>query len=314
MTNGQAEPLSRDELLAKYPYLDQQGRKMVVGSDLDALLSATYLQETLDWDVVGFYTGFESIYYTDREAIGEAVWVDLDINRPDARSVGHHILRTRPDEDLHGLENSLNPNEERGVSTRNFTSKYPLGTIHLLLWLHEETSFSPLQRAFLLSADSTWVNAQRYTDNVTEWVENCLPLDWLTDAIEAAQTEEFERRIQNEVFPRIEAAGFSHGGSSGRSQSTHLGLNGWQCSFTDPRAEKVRNLVELLGDVMDWRPLDVPADMRVERGTRNSTNYEDVRSEHGGLDSFLQANDVFSYAIPSTYRGVSINYTTDIDL
>lgn len=286
---------------------------MVVGGDLDALLSATFLQEHLGWEVVGFYTGFENVYYRTRDSIRDAIWVDLDIDRADIRSIGHHVLRTRLDDDLDGLGNSLNPNEERGIYRGNFTRKYPLGTIHLLLWLHREDSFSPLQHAFLLSADSTWINAQRYTENVTDWVENCLPLDWLIEAIEDARSETFERRIRDDVFSRIEATGFSHGGSSGRSRSTHLGLNGWQCSFTDPTTGNVENLVELLGEVMGWRPLDVPAGLQLTRGTRNSTTYAAVRSEYGGLDPFLRENDVFSYAITSTNPNVWINYTTGID-
>lgn len=309
-----AASLSRDGIREQYPFLEDRNRAMVVGSDVDALLSAAFLHEELGWEFAGFYTGFETVYYTDVDTIRDAVWVDLDVNRPSLRSVGHHILRTRQDDALPGLRRSLNLNEVRGVYRKDFTRKYPLGTIHFLLWYHDVEEFTDLQEAFLLSADSTWINAQRYTDNVTEWVENCLPVSWLVDAIEAVQTIEFERRIREEVYPRIETTGFSRGGSSGRTSSSHLGLNGWQCSFTDPTTDEVVNLVDLIADVMDWGPVAIPAGMQVERGTRRSTTYSEVRDTYGDLDTFLDETDTFSFAIPSTYNGVSINYTTDISL
>lgn len=307
-----ADSLSRDELRKEYPFLEDSSRKMVVGSDIDALLSAAFLHNELGWEVTGFYTGFENLYYTDEKAIQNAVWVDLDIYRPSIRSVGHHILRTRLDDELPGLQRSLNLNEARGVYKKDFTRKYPLGTIHFLLWFYDVDEFAPLQEAFLLSADSTWINAQRYTDNVTDWVENCLTSSWLADAMEDVQTEEFEKRIDQEVYPRIETTGFSRGRSSGRTESTHLGLNGWQCSFTDPMSRKVAKLVNLIGNIMEWETFDIPVGMQVERGSRQSTTYSKIRDQYDNIDTFLRKTDTFSFAIPSTYNGVSINYTTNI--
>lgn len=307
-----ADSLSRDDLREEYPFLEDSDRAMVVGSDIDALLSAVFLHEELGWEVAGFYTDFENVYYTDEDTIQDAVWIDLDVNHPSLRSVGHHILRTRLKDELPGLRHSLNLNEVRGVYKRNFTRKYPLGTIHFLLWFYGIDEFTPLQEAFLLSADSTWINAQQYTDNVTDWIENCLSSPWLVDAIEDVQTKEFEQRIDQEIYPRIETTGFSRGRSSGRTQSSHLNLNGWQCSFVDPTTDKVANLVDLIGQIMDWDTFDIPTDMQVERGSRQSTTYSEIRDQYGNIDTFLNETTTFSFAIPSTYNGVSINYTTDI--
>ena len=307
------ESLSATELRSAYPFLDATDQDMVVGGDIDALLSAAFLSDRLDWTVVGFYTDFREVYYTDRTAARNAVWVDLDVSRPTLRSVGHHIVRGTADEDLDGLERSCNLNEVRGVSREQFTRKYPLGTIHFLLWLHGADGFSPLQRALLLTADSAWINGQshNYGDNVSEWVENCLPMDWLVDALEEIQTEAFETRIRDEVYPRLETIGFSHGGTSGWTTSKHYSLNGWQCEFSDPRTEKVQALVERIGDVMGWDTFEVPSDLARVRGDRHSIDYSTMRSRHGDLDGLLREEDVFSYAI-SSYR--TVNYTTAIDL
>ena len=309
-----AESLSRDDLRNEYPFLDETDRTMIVGSDIDAILSAAFLHDELGWEVTGFYTEFQNLYYTNKNSIQDSVWVDLDINHTDLRSIGHHILRTRLDDDLSGLQHSLNLNEVRDVYKRYFNQKYPLGTIHFLLWFYNVDQFTPLQEAFLLSADSTWINAQRYTKNVTDWVENCLPSQWLVDALVEVQTEEFENRINEEVYPRIKTTGFSRGGSSGHTSSTHLDLSGWQCSFKDPTTEKVANLVELVGDLMGWDTFDIPADMQVECGTRQTVSYSEVRSRYGSLENFLNKTSTFSFAIPSTNPNVSINYTTDISL
>lgn len=309
-----ADTLSREDIREAYPFLDDTDRTMVVGSDIDALLSAAFLHHELGWEVSGFYTGFENIYYTDEDAIQDAVWVDLDVNHQDLRSIGHHIVRTESDDELAGLQHSLNLNEVRGVDVDSFTRKYPLGTIHFLLWFYAVDEFTPLQKAFLLSADSTWINAQHYTENVTDWIENCLPSPWLVDAIKDVQTQEFEDLIAAEVYPQIKATGFSRGSSSGRRSSKHLDLNGWQCSFEDPTTEKVTHLIDLIGEIFDWDTFDVPTGMRVERGSRQRTTYAKIQSRYGDMDTFLGETETFSFAIPSTYRNVRINYTTNISL
>lgn len=307
-----ADTLSREKIREAYRFFDDTDGKMVVGSDIDALLSAAFLHHELGWEVSGFYTGFKKVYYTDKDAIKDAVWIDLDINHQDLRSIGHHIVRTESDDELAGLRGSLNLNEVRGVGLDSFTRKYPLGTIHFLLWLYGVDELTPLQKAFLLSADSTWINAQHYRKNVTDWIKNCLPSPWLIDAVKDVQTQEFEHRIAAEVYPRIEATGFSRGGSSGRRSSTHLDLNGWQCSFDNPATEKVRNLIGLIGEIFDWGTFDVPTNMQVEQGSRQSTTYTKIQSRYDDLDTFLDETETFSFAIPSAYHDVRVNYTTNI--
>jgi hypothetical protein len=304
---------TRPQFFDEQPRLRAADQQMVVGGDLDALQSAVFLHDRLDWEVVGFYTGFETVYYTDADALSDAVWVDLDVNHPSIESLGHHILRDTAEDDLDGLQRSCNLNEARGISRQSFTRKYPLGTIHFLCWLHDAAGFTPLQRAFLLSADSTWINGQthNYGDNVREWVQHCLDLDWLVDALDDIQTEAFETTIREDVYPIIEETGFSHGGSSGWTTSRHFDLNGWQCSFDDPTTAEVQALVDRIAAVMGWDAFDVPANMQVERGSRHSIDYDTMTAEYGSLDDLLRETNAFSYAIPTRN---SINYTTDIDV
>ncbi len=109
---------------------------MIIGNDLDALLSAQFLQHTLGWSIAGFYN-YTTLYHDPAIDPRECVWVDLDIYDPACGSIGHHILRPTPTDRIPGHRSSVNPNLLRGIDQTDFTHKYPLGTIHLLLWLHD---------------------------------------------------------------------------------------------------------------------------------------------------------------------------------
>ena len=128
--------LNRTELLARYPWLTQRQRHMVIGNDLDALLSAQFLHHALGWSIAGFYN-YTTLYHDPAIAPWECVWVDLDVYHADLSSIGHHILRLSPADQIPGHHASVNPNLLRGIDQTDFARKYPLGTIHFLLWLHD---------------------------------------------------------------------------------------------------------------------------------------------------------------------------------
>ncbi len=46
---------NRTDILTRFPWLMQRERRMIIGNDLDALLSAQFLLHALGWSVVGFY-------------------------------------------------------------------------------------------------------------------------------------------------------------------------------------------------------------------------------------------------------------------
>jgi hypothetical protein len=76
--------------------------------------------------------------------------------------LGHHVLRLTPADRLPELSAKCNLNELVGRSVqRGFTRKYPLGTVHFLMWLYD-VDLPPHPDAELLIwlADSTYINAQ----------------------------------------------------------------------------------------------------------------------------------------------------------
>ncbi len=60
---------------------------MIIGNDLDALLSAQFLQHTLGWSIAGFYN-YTTLYHDPGIDPRTCVWVDLDIYDHACASIG----------------------------------------------------------------------------------------------------------------------------------------------------------------------------------------------------------------------------------
>lgn len=244
---------SRDAYVGDLPWLAKPDQRMVIGDDLDSLMSAALLHHHLGLSIDGCYTGYKSVWASDSQSLRDAIWVDLDINQNDIRSIGHHIFYERHDEDMTAHSESANPNIRRGVFKRRykgragdhgadctlcpgntFPHKYPLATVHLLGWLHEIcVPDNEISLALYMLPDSTWINAQshKYRANVLDWSENCIPHRPLLTALDLVDSRNFEETMKSRVFHEIIARGFRPG--RGQSQSQYLGLRGHQCQFDD---------------------------------------------------------------------------------
>jgi hypothetical protein len=299
---------NRTELIQKYPWLTQRARRMIIGNDLDALLSAQFLQQTLGWSIAGFYN-YTSLYVDPAIDPRECVWVDLDINDPACCSIGHHILRPTPADRIPGHRSSVNPNLLGGIDQTDFIRKYPLGTIHFLLWLHDARVRNKRACTLLLwLADSTWINAQRYRANVREWLTNWITVPELLDTFEQTATSDFEAEMQTQVLSKLQLAELQPGNVQNVSQ--HLGLGGHQCAWDKPDdLSKVRRVTDLVYRTFGWRAPLFPREFRTMQGVRHSARLPDLLHKHGSFDQFLLNEKVFSYVIPNRDR---VNYTTGI--
>jgi hypothetical protein len=241
--------LDRAGIFAKFPWLKEHGISMVIGDDLDALLSALVLHHVLGWNVVGLYQEYTTIWYQgSASALRDAVWVDLDISQPTIRSIGHHILYDRPGQDESSHSLNLNLNRLRGVvgamgrcttkgegcgcGSSTFRHKYPLGTAHFLLWLYEvQTPDIEWLDALWWHADSTWINGQshKYAPNVKDWVQNYVSTPTLLRRLDQIDSRSFEQSVAGQVIPFFQKFGFQHGRA--QTSSRHLDINDWQCQF-----------------------------------------------------------------------------------
>ncbi len=302
---------SRSNILSQFPWLAQRNRRMIIGNDLDALLSAQFLHDYLGWSIAGFYT-YSTIYSDPKTDLRECVWVDLDIYHADIASIGHHILKSSAIDRIPHHRLSLNPNLLRGIDQADFKHKYPLGTIHLLLWLHDQSIKNRRPATLMLwLADSAWINAQIYRDNVTTWLQAWLPVSELINTFDQTVTGEFEAEMRDQVLSKIDIAELAEADNIQR-RSKHLDLGGHQCAWNAPSdLSKVVRVIDLIKRRFGWAAPSFPREFKAIEGVRRSAKLPELIAKHGSLDKFLDAEKVFSYVIPNRDR---INYTTEIKI
>ncbi len=301
---------NRSDILTRYPWLQQRRRPMIIGNDIDALLSAQFLYHVLDWTVAGFYN-YTTLYHDPAVKLSECVWVDLDIYHADLPSIGHHILRPGPTDQIPGHSATVNPNLLRGIDQTDFAHKYPLGTIHFLLWLHDIRIRNRRPATLLLwLSDSLWINAQRYRANVRDWLTHWISVPELLETFEQTETPDFEAEMQTQVLNRLAIAELEPGNV--QNVSMNLGLGGYQCAWDKPEdLPKVRRVTDLIYRTFGWSNLSFPAAFTAVPGQRRSAKLSDLVKQHGSFDNFLANEKVFSYVIPNKDR---VNYTTGISV
>ena len=289
---------------------------MIIGNDLDALMSACLLKKHYNWDILGIYDltriwhGIPLPELAEKIDQNKIVAIDLDIYHSKIPSVGHHILTMTPNDTIPGHAKSLNPNLIRGIHNSQFRRKYPLGTIHFLLWLLDETShISDSTRDLAWLVDSSYINGQshRYRDNVGEWIRVYFNDPAYLRDFEMIDTLEFEERIKT-LINTIAQTGVAV--SRGQVESKHLRLRGGQCQFKNPNSERenVLRIFRLISEITKWNIPTVPDHFDLFNGIRNVSNLSDTVT-YNRMDNFLHENSVFSYVLPGQSK---INYTNGI--
>lgn len=162
------------------PWLLERGLDCILSPDCDGFLCGLLMSRMLGWKVRGFYNG--RILAVD-ESVNhrECVFLDMEIYRPDVRSVGQHMLMfdNRPGHlpDTWGnFGRCVSPNNLRGFDFRqNFARKYPLATVHLLMAALSARGMSvPAPSgavAPLLYVDGTFKNTMNYPENCLDWLK-----------------------------------------------------------------------------------------------------------------------------------------------
>ncbi|MCC6279108.1 MAG: hypothetical protein IT262_00805 [Saprospiraceae bacterium] len=290
---------------------------MLIGDDLDSLLSALYLHRQFGWQVKAVYCRYTNIWYTgsfdtfqQQLYSGRLFAVDLDIYHPSIPSLGHHVIALDRADELPGHTHSLNPNALRGWSIQqHFRRKYPLATIHFLRWLFDDREATPNAELLTWLADSSYINAQQYRENVEEWVTHFCPLPAFADMLPKLQTMDFEQSLQENILvPMSENPLCCNIRSSYRSR--HLGLNGFQCQFNYPNLHNkyIQALLRLLGDLTAWPQMHFPEQFTsCVKGKRRSISVAEITETGDTLGEWLDKNGVFSYAFTFKDR---MNYTS----
>ena len=164
------------DVLDAHSWVVEREQNYVISPDSDGFLSSLLLTSHLGGRVVGFYDGKLALIKKDIAA-EDCIFIDVDINRPNIRSVGHHMVtynkRLMPP-NFHYPVSCIQPNVIRGFDGKSdFQKKYPFGTVHLLIGLlHTAQMLRPLPENALwplLFTDGVWNNLFGYTENCIEW-------------------------------------------------------------------------------------------------------------------------------------------------
>lgn len=290
---------------------------MVIGNDLDSVVSACFLKNKFGWDITAIYD-YKTLWYSASEKDflvrffqGNYVAIDLDIYHPNIFSVGHHILEQNSGDGLAGHARSLNPNLIRGINVSNFKRKYPLGTIHFLVWLFGENDLSRRAKFMMWLADSAFINAQshRFRENAIEWARDYFKSDYLLNMTERVDLIGFEEALQKEIFPALKNNPLAN--HSGQVKSRRLNLSGYQFQWNDPNREKesIADLFKIVSTLTNWTAPKIPNQFLKVEGNRYKITAEEITKRFGTLDKFLSDEKVFSYVFP--FRD-SVNYTNGI--
>lgn len=309
----------RDAMIKAFDPFNHPGQYhgMLIGNDLDSVLSACFLKKQFGWDIAGFYD-YKTLWCSTRPddfmqklRDGKIVAVDLDIYHRDVYSLGHHILHDSNPNHLPEHERSLNPNLIRNIDTAKFQNKYPLGTIHFLLWLFNVSSLSRESLLTVWLADSAFINGQvhKYARNVYEWVHQYLDLDIHKAMVQEITTYKFEKELSATILKRI--AALELGQPSGQIRSKHLNLSGYQCQWNNPNKQRLQilDLFNTASSLTGWPAPTLPEAFHAQRGRRSKIGVDELEQHYGRLDVFLEKENVFSYVFP--YKD-SINYTKGI--
>ena len=311
--------IDRDEVAERYPWLMPHtgSLNVMMGDDLDAVLSAVlFLHLHPQARLIGVYHRYREIICGPGlrwDEICSSVWLDLDIYHSACRSLGHHIVRISPYDRLLGFHNSCNINLLIDRDYRDFKHKYPLGTIHFLMYLYGvEIPSSNNADLLIWLADSAYINGQshRYPWNVREWIQQHIPVCSLQACLNQIDTLEFENRMAD--FCRIlESKGFQRGRE--QVQSRYKRLGGYQCQPRGEVGPYIQSILGFVSELTGWQlhPYQVAnVDQWATRymGNRSTARLDEVKI--CGLDCFLRNREVFSFAIPSR---TTLNYTNRIN-
>ncbi len=195
-----------------FSWLDSDSKsvkKLIISPDTDGFISALLLNKIFEWKVSGFYDG-KILAITEKDDFKnkkeDYFFVDIEILRPNIKSIGHHILLYNAD-NPHSLIKKIDnvciqPNNWRKMDFKNnFSQKYPFGTFHLLLSILYY--LNPKNSAFKFNPEKAIVPSI-YLDgvfkNLFNYPENCL--DWLKYMTEDDPNHPFEILLSHPTTPK----------------------------------------------------------------------------------------------------------------
>lgn len=182
---------------------------IIISPDTDGFVSALLLSEYFKWEIVGFYDGklmpiLKGLNFKENK--DDFIFIDIEILRPQIKSIGHHIViydNKEVPSIIKKLDKScIQPNIWRGKDVKNnFETKYPFGTFHLILSILYY--LSPEKDIFNFDFKKA-VIPSIYIDgvfkNLFNYPENCL--NWLKYMTKDDPNHPFEKLLNHPTKPK----------------------------------------------------------------------------------------------------------------
>tara|TARA_B100001750_G_scaffold204750_1_gene181342 strand:+ start:1181 stop:2110 length:930 start_codon:yes stop_codon:yes gene_type:complete len=287
---------TRDDIIKKYPWINQSKQRFIVSADYDGLICASLLNHYKKWNLVGYYN-LESIWISDeaKKYKDDIIWVDLNILPHQGRAVGGHIISIK-DESPKGFDTSCNPNILAGLNSSMFKKKFPLSTLLFLLWLYNiQISKTILSKMLVLHSDSSWLKAQNYNENFNLWTTALCDYDWKW-LFRNVLSKTFEKRIDDILYPELSSIYAISGYSKLKSKNLYLQSRELKVN-PDWDEDVIHNLFEIFATNLKWTPPKLPEIISRVDGKKNKIALKDVKKN--GLLNFLKKEKIFSYTITS---------------
>ena len=176
--NGKDQQINYSDIIDKFPWITERDHKCIISPDADGMLCGLFMSQYLNWQIVGYYDNGKNLIIKNGLNPDDCIFLDTEIYRNNIKSIGHHISLFRKEKteiNLDNYNNCLNPNILRSRTFKeNFSLKYPMGTIHLLISIVGSTmaiDFSDESFFVVLQADGT-INRflDRYSENLRDWL------------------------------------------------------------------------------------------------------------------------------------------------
>ncbi len=299
---------TRKNIINTYPWINKENHQFIISADYDGLICASLLNHFKKWKLVGYYN-LESIWLSD-EALNNKnnlIWVDLNVVPKQGRSIGGHITSIQ-DEIIPGFDTSLNPNMIAKINSLNFSKKFPLSTILLLLWIYNiSIPKTLLAKMLVLHSDSSWLKAQHYKENMLWWIGMLKGYRWKW-FLKNIDSKTYENRVKDLLYPKINEIYATSGFS--KLSSKHLNIQSIELKF-DPNKDEniIYNLFNLFATELKWTPPKPPKISNKINGEKHKISLNDVSII--GLEKFIKKNKIFSYAItsPEIFTYTNFNYS-----
>ena len=256
-----------DNIKNQYPWILEHDRNCVISPDVDGMLSGLLLSKFLNWKIAGFYNGNMLLIKNDIKP-KDVVYLDVEIYNKNVFSVGQHMLlpnKEKLPETWNEFENCISANNLRNFDAKNdFPNKYPLGTIHLLLFILEhnlDISCDKKAVAPLLYADGTFKTIFSYPENALEWfkffdLENSKILRNIFS--EERQSLMETMNLMKSLFAGIrEISGGTRGGEKIKikhqnGKLTNINTVGNDSFISEEEVKKTKKILKMLGEMTGW--------------------------------------------------------------